>query len=65
MMELKRRVLAGELLPSVGRNYWRSKIVGPREKIAYKQKMHVYEVLGELYQVKPSSPDEEQNEVLK
>ena len=27
--------------------------------------MHVYEVLGEFYQVKPSSPDEEQNEVLK
>ena len=25
MMELKRRVLAGELLLSVGKNYWRSK----------------------------------------
>ena len=33
MMELKRRVLAGELLLSAGRNYWRSKIVGPREKL--------------------------------
>ena len=65
MMELKRRVLAGELLLDAGRTYWRSQIVGPRVKIAHKQKVHVYEVLGESYQVKPSSPEEEQNEVVK
>ena len=59
-MELKRLVLAGELLHSVGKNYWCSKLLGPRERIARKQKVHVYEVLGESYQVKPSSLDEGQ-----
>ena len=64
VMELKRRVLCGELLPREGKKYWQSVLMGPKVCMAHKQKTHVYEVQGETYRVKPSSREEEAEEVL-
>ena len=61
-IQLRRRILCGEIYPTEAKNYWRAKIVGPR---LYRQKAVEYEVLGERYRVKEASPEEQIEEVLK
>ena len=64
-MEFKCRRLCGDICPTIAKKYHSAKIVGPRARMLGKQKAHVFEAFIGSYQVKPSSPDEKTDEVLR